>query len=328
MVGLGLSRSLTVSALILLIPLPAALIGSGTITMTLLVARWFVAQRGRAMALAILGMSLGGLVLAPAIGFLVEAIGWRAAVIASGAGGATLLLLLALFVRERPGEGDVERTGASVAPRADTGDAPATAPPKVGALLRRTDFWFIAGSTALTTAIIQAVGISIVPLALEDGLSMVQATSLVSAMGGAAVAGKLLLSVFADRVDRIALMTVMFIVGGAVNAALLMNTGFYSLLACAAFLGLATGALMPVFYALLADRFGTQVFGTVRGLTVPITGVAAAVAVRFAGEVYDREGSYDLLFAVGIAAQLLAAVLIYSARVKTTGRSLSLARSA
>lgn len=314
MVGLGLSNSIILSALILLVPLPAALIGTGTITMTLLVARWFKAQRGRAMALSILGSSLGGFILAPLIGFAVEGFGWRAALMLSGVGGLMLILLLSLVVRERPGVRDVE-SGQGTAPSLPDGAAEQnTAPAKIGTVLRRGDFWLIALSTALATSIIQAIGISIVPLALAEGLTMLQATSLVSATGGAAIAGKLLLSVFADKVDRIALMTGMFVLGSAVNAALLTNTGYYPLLGCAALLGLATGALMPVFYALLADRFGTATFGTVRGLTVPILAIAGAIAMRLAGEVYDRTGSYQLLFAIFIGLQLLAAALILATR--------------
>lgn len=320
MSALGLSHSLAFSAFLLVIPLPAALLGTGTITMTVLVARWFTVQRGRAMALSILGMSMGAFVLAPVIGLLIEGIGWRLALIVSGIVGSSLLLLLSIAVRDRPGEGDVEGQKGAALPRMEAVAVPATTPPKVGSVLRRMDFWLIALSTALTTSIMQAIGISIVPLALEDGLSMLQATSLVSATGGAAIAGKLVLSVFADRVDRIALMTSMFVLSAAVNVALLMNTGFYPLLACAALLGVATGALMPVFYALLADRFGTQVFGTVRGLTVPILAVMGAVTVRFAGEVYDRTSSYNLLFAVFVVAQLLAAVLIFSTRFTRASR--------
>jgi sugar phosphate permease len=313
MVALGLSPSIALSALILLIPLPAALIGTGTITMTMLVARWFTAQRGRAMALSILGMSLGGFILAPLIGLAIVSFGWRLALIISGLGGLAVLLMLSLVMRDRPAPGDSE-SGQSSSPPAVAAAGTAKAPAKIGTLLKRPDFWTIALSTALATAIIQAIAVSIVPLGLEGGLTMLQATSLVSATGGAAIAGKLLLSVFADRVDRIALMTAMFVLGSVVNAALLMNTGFYPLLACAAFLGLATGALMPVFYALLADRFGTETFGTVRGLTVPILAITGATAVRFAGEVYDRTKSYDLLFSVFIGLQLLAALLIYSTR--------------
>jgi MFS family permease len=314
MVALALSPSIAFSAIILFIPLPAALLGTGTITMTMLVARWFDAQRGRAMALSILGMSLGGFILAPLIGLAIEAFGWRPALIISGLCGLLLLLLLSLVVRDRPVAGDSE-SGQSSAPHRSIATAgKPNAPAKIGILLRRADFWTIALSTALATGIIQAIAVSIVPLGLEGGLTMIQATSLVSATGGAAIAGKLLLSVFADKVDRIALMTAMFLLGSVVNAALLMNTGYYPLLACAAFLGLATGALMPVFYALLADRFGTETFGTVRGLTVPILALTGATAVRFAGEVYDRTKSYDLLFAVFIGLQLLAAMLIYCTR--------------
>jgi MFS family permease len=117
--------------------------------MTLLVARWFVAQRGRAMALSILGMSLGGFDFAPIVGLLIEGIGWRLALIASGLGGSAVLLLLALVVRERPGGDD--REGASGAASAPLKTAPSrTVAPKVGPLLRRLDFWFIALSTGLT----------------------------------------------------------------------------------------------------------------------------------------------------------------------------------
>lgn len=319
MAGLGISTSLIVSAFILLIPLPISLLGGGTITMTLLVARWFVEHRGRAMALSILGMSLGGFIFAPLGGLLIYELGWRLALIVLGVAGSAALMALSFVVRDPPKSADSSGTEASAA--AGEAKKRAAPPPKVGTILRRLDFWSIALSTAIATSVIKAIGISIVPLALESGLTMLQATTLVSATGGAAIVGKLLLSVFADKVDRIALMTAMFVLGSAVNVALLTNTGYYPLLACAAFLGLATGALMPVYYALLADRFGTEIFGTVRGLTVPILGIVGAVTVRFAGEVYDRTNSYDFLFGVFIAAQLLAAVFIFCTRFISWGAS-------
>jgi MFS family permease len=70
---------------------PTAYLGAGSLTNTLLIARWFTAQRGRAMMLAGIGTSLGTMIGAPAAGFLVQAYGWRTALIIIGLtiGGAT-----------------------------------------------------------------------------------------------------------------------------------------------------------------------------------------------------------------------------------------------
>jgi sugar phosphate permease len=317
LVTLGLSRSLWLSALVFALPLAIALQGSGTLTMTVLVARWFTAQRGRAMALAVLGMSLAGIVVTPAIGLLIHMEGWRAALITSGCAVSVLLLLTALMVRDRPGPGDVE----GGKPVKATADAPAPAPigkpAKIGALLRTPHFWTIALGSALALSVGQALAITLAPLALGAGLTMVKATTLISAAGGGAMAGKLSLAVIADRVDRVALLTGLFLLMGVVNAALLSSKSYASLLGCATALGLLSGALTPLFYALLADRFGAASFGTARGLMAPVIAVVSAVGVRFAGEVFDRTGGYDLMFYTFIAAQLLAAAFMFSTRFFT-----------
>jgi hypothetical protein len=49
-------------------------------------------------------------------------------------------------------------------------------------------------------------------------------------------------------------------------------------------------------------------------LMAPIVAVVSAVAVRFAGEVYDRTAGYDVMFYTFIVTQLLATALIFSTR--------------
>ena len=41
------------------------------------VAKWFVARRGMAISLASLGVSLGGVVMAPVLSLFIDAFGWR-----------------------------------------------------------------------------------------------------------------------------------------------------------------------------------------------------------------------------------------------------------
>ena len=313
LITLGLSRSLGLSAFIFALPLAIGLTGGGTLTMTVLIARWFQAQRGRAMALMAIGMSLGGVLVTPAVGFLIHSQGWRMALIISGCVVAALLLLTTLIVRDRPGPNDVESRKA-VQPSPGGSSAPLGQPEKIGALLRMPHFWTIALGSALALGVSQGVSITLAPLALGAGLTMIKATGLISAAGGGAMAGKLLLAVVADRVDRIALLSGLFVLVALINIALLLSESYIPLLISAGLLGITTGALTPLFYALLADRFGTASFGTVRGLMMPIVAVVGAASVRFAGEVYDRTESYDLMFYTFIVAQLVAAVFMIATR--------------
>lgn len=314
--ALGLSQSVWLSAAFMTLPLAAGVNGAAGLTMNVLVARWFVAQRGRAMALSVVGLSLGSVLVTPLVGVLIETYGWRTALMAVGVAEAGLLLLLATFVRERPRADEVE--GGRRAPAAAVSAKPAAAPPvgpmAVGAILRMPQFWSIALSAALGMGMAQALTVSVVPLALDEGMTMLQATSLVSLIGLAAIASKLLLAVVADKVDRVVLLSGLFILGALLNAALLASEGYAMLVACALLMGVTIGTLAPLVWTLLADRFGAASFGTVRGLSAPISSLMGAASVRFAGEVFDRTGGYDLMFASFIGAQLLAAIGMFSTR--------------
>jgi MFS family permease len=310
-VVLSLSRSLWLSAAVLALSLPAAYLGAGTLTMTVLLARWFTVQRGRAIALAAIGMSLGNITVAPLVGHLIEVEGWRTALLTSGGLVSAVLLVVSLLLRERPGPGDVEPGRAAVPVGAR---AAATSPAKVGAILRSAQFWSLSLGAALAMAVGQTLAITLTPLAIGGGLTTAQGASLISVMGGGAIGGGLLLAVIADKVDRINLLTGLFLLAGLLNAALLADHSYMLLAACAGLLGLSLGMATPAFYALLADRFGAASFGTERGMTMPILAAFGMIAIRLAGEVFDRTGSYDLLFSAFIAAQVAAAGLIFLTR--------------
>jgi MFS family permease len=313
---LSLSHSLWLNIAVLTVAVPTAYLGVGSLSATVFLARWFVANRGRAMALAGLGIFLGQIIVAPPLGYMIEHHGWRFALMASGGVLTLLLLPLGFIVRERPGPDDVEPGRATLA--ANVEDAAADKPASVGVILRTPAFWTVALGVSLGLAVSQTLVVTLVPLAREAGLSMMQATSLISVMGAGAIVTSLLLAVVADKIDRVLLLTVLFVIGALVNAALLSGHGYGLLLTCAAVLGALTAMVTPVFYALLADIFGARSFGTVRGLSFMALAVMAMIGIRFAGEVYDRTGAYQIVFHVGIATYLVAAALIFATRL--TGR--------
>jgi MFS family permease len=310
-ITLGLSQALWLSALVMGVGIPIAYLGSGSLANTLLVARWFKAHRGRAMLLAGLGTSLGSFIGAPLAGYLVEAYGWRSALVMMGVAIGALLLFFAFIVREWPGPDDRETSSPGApAASAPAPEAEAAEPLKIGTIVRSPYFWTIGLATAMSLGPNQALIVSLIPLGQEAGLTTMEAASLMSVLGAAAVASALSFSIVADRLNRVFVLAGLFGVEALVNAAILIDKSYYTLFGCAAAIGVVGGTLVHTFYALLADRFGAASFGTVRGATFMLVGTSGMIAVRYAGEVYDRTGGYDFMFASFIGIHLVAASLM------------------
>lgn len=308
---ISLSDILLLSAGVIAIPLAIGVV-VGPMSMSLLIARWFVIHRGRALALAVIGNSVAGIVVAPVAGWLIEAEGWRTALLTIAALVTTLLLAVSLLVRERPDPDDVESPTGPAHARNSQDRPQSPTPARAWVLLSMPQFWTISISVAIGLAIPQALMITIVPMALEVGLSTIQAASLISVAGLSSIGGKLLLALVADRVNRIILLSSLFALG-SLTSALLLVSGNYQLLLCAAVLmGVTSGTIPPIYQALVLDRFGLASFGTVRGMIVPITAGTGAAAIRLIGEVFDRTGGYHVGLTVFVVAALLASALMYA----------------
>jgi MFS family permease len=321
MLTLGLSHSLWLSAAILTLGIPLAYLGAGSLTATLLIARWFAARRGRAMMFSGIGLSLGSLISPPTVGLLVEANGWRHSLLIIGAALGAVLVVMAVIVRERPRSDEVESTGPSSSPSSAAGNPMGAAPMTVLAMLRMPQFWTLSISTSVAMGAFTTIVVSLVPMARAHGFGMLQATGLISVMGAAAVVGALLLAPIADRVDRVSLQSVLFLLGVPINVVLLSGYRYATLLTAAIILGIATGTATPTFYALLAERFRTSSFGTVRGISFFLLGVFGLLELRFGGALFDKTGDYRATFVAAIVLAVASAVLMYTTRYtrKDTG---------
>ena len=312
--ALGLSRSLPLSAFVLMVPLAIGYGGAATLGLTVLIARWFDVHRARAIALGMIGMSLGGVVMPPLAGALIERVGWRATLEILGCGTAAVLALIFLIVRVRPRPDEVEPGAHAAVPGHATDGSTLGKPVTVLQILGAPQFWTVVVGFSLALGALQGIQVSIAPLALGAGFSLAQATTLMAALGGGAVAGALLVALFADRFDRVTLLALITLLSALLSAAPLLGHGYPVLLAVSVGAGFGSMALSPLFYAQLADEFGAASFGTALGLMAPIAGLLGAAGIRFAGEVFDRTGGYDLMFYVFVGVGVLAAALIFSTR--------------
>src|SRR5262245_27662171 len=110
------------------------------------VAHWFDDRRGLALALALVGFSLGYITAGPLAATLITRVGWRAAYALLGGGCGFLTLLAALTVR-LPRAADGLRPRA-VAPRASVG-APAAPSVTLATALTDPRQWYLNASWLL-----------------------------------------------------------------------------------------------------------------------------------------------------------------------------------
>src|SRR3989442_1455301 len=68
------------------------LVGLGPVPMSVLLSRWFLEKRGRAVGIAFSGMGAGVFVTGPLAQWLISAFGWRAASAPLGASALVVLL--------------------------------------------------------------------------------------------------------------------------------------------------------------------------------------------------------------------------------------------
>jgi len=326
-ITIGLSHAHWLSALALTIGIPIAYLGGGSLSVTLLIARWFTTQRGRAMMLGGLGISFGSLIGPPAIGLLVDVNGWRKALLIMGAALGALLFALATLVRERPGANDLE-AGREIVSAKPVGQAERRilSPKTALRVLRVPQFWTMSLSAAMVLGVFTVIAISLIPLGRSNGMSMLQATALMSIMGGTAIMGALLLAPIADRVERVSLLSGLFLLGVLVNTVLLSGGRYSFLLASAISLGLGSGTATPTFNALLADRFGTASFGTVRGLSMLVISVFGLIELHFGGVLYDSSGDYKATFRACIAISLAGAALMFATHITRPPEEIATAR--
>ena len=84
--------------------LALGLLGASTMTCVILISSWFYRQRGLAIGIALVGTSLGSILLSPVNALLIERVGWRQAFQIEAAIPIALMVFVLLVVRNSPRE--------------------------------------------------------------------------------------------------------------------------------------------------------------------------------------------------------------------------------
>jgi MFS family permease len=273
------------------------------------VAKWFTRRRGIAVGLASAGGSLGTFALPPVAHLMVSALGWREAYVVFGAAVLLTLNALALLMRRDP-----EAMGL-VPDGVPAGRAPARsgAHPSgwtVAQALRTRAFWMLYGLFAATWTPVFIPLVHLVPMARGFGVPPFLAATLVSAVGVAAMAGRLVMGAASDRIGRRGALAVALVLQVLAFAGFAWSRELPALYAASLLFGFSYGAASTLFTPTVAEFFGREHAASLAGLLFALAGSMAACGPFAAGFIYDRAGDYRLAWWLSAGCNALALGLL------------------
>jgi MFS family permease len=263
---------------------------------------WFDRNLALALAVASAGVSVGVAAFARLVTVMIDAHGWRSAFVASSVVALVVGLLgLRILIRENRDElPSTERL-----PQEEEG---ALSGLSLGEALRTADFWLF--SVAFLLVVLAGSGPQVhLPALLSDkGLSSGVIASVVAALAGGSVAGRIATGALLDRVS-FRLVAAMFFLGQALGILLLYWRPSLAILS-ALLMGGALGAEIDIMGFVMARRFGRVAYARILGVALAVAQSALLIGPVGTGIIYDRFGSYDLVLWTFPLLSMAAVVLI------------------
>ncbi len=237
-------------------------------------------------------------------------LGGRGAYVVFGV--AVLLALngLAVLMRRDPEtmglgpDGDARPRGATASPEGWT----------AGRAMRTRAFWLLFAVFGATWIPVFIPLVHLVPMARGLGISPLLAATLVSALGAAALVGRLLMGGASDRIGRRAALAVALVLQAVAFVGFALAHELPALYAASLVFGFSYGAGSTLFPAAVADFFGREQAASLAGLLFALAGSMAAWGPLAAGFIYDRAGDYRLAWWLSAACNAVALLLLASFR--------------
>src|SRR2546426_10106409 len=203
---LAFSLLLSLTQSICMVPLIAAVSG------------WFRRRLGLATGILWAAGGLGAALLAPLVSTLMAQLGWQGTFWSLGAVGGGLILSLTLLFRDRPADLGLTPYGATAADPPEVVRSPVLERQRRQAFLhhvRRTRaFWDLPLIHGLGCAGHGIVLIYVVPLAVEQGLTLVAAAVILSLIAVWSIGGRLLTPIVAERSGGKPIMAAALVIQG------------------------------------------------------------------------------------------------------------------
>ena len=283
-----------------------AILGAGTFTMTFAraITGWFVAGRGLALGLSLVGTGLIGAALPSYINWLVAHHGWASAYLGLALLPLVVGLPITILLFREPEE--VATPGVVTAPAVGHGFGEA-----IGTLA----YWQMTIGFFIAAVAIGAVMVHVIPMLGARGIDKATAAGLASLIGIAVTVGRLISGYLLDILPGRRVAFTMFALPAF--AALLLLYAGDNLWLCGvaiAMVGLAAGAEHDIAGYFTARYFGRAHYGAIYGLLYTVYGLGSGLGPLAMGAGASHFGGYREGLLTAAACFAVAAVTLGTLR--------------
>lgn len=278
---------------------------------------WFDRKRVRALTAVTLIAGFSSTIFLPLSAWLVEAQGWRTALL-------SLAVILAvgtipahaLLLRRRPEDLGLHPDGQD---DQRTEPAGSTQPSlTLGAALRDPMFRWVTLAFCLSSAVSFGAQLHLVPILLDRGFSPTLAATIAGLIGATQVLGRVLMTPFTGRVSLHSLSVAVLAIQPVALLVLLLVPELAGVIAFVVLFGAAKGCLTLVRPAFVANLYGPTHYASIAGVLAFSVTIAQAAASLGAGAAYDALGRYDPILWVLVLVSALASLCLLPARRAAT----------
>ena len=309
--------------LVILLVLSPPIMGGFDSTSITATCRWFIRRRGMALAITVLGFSIGGAAIPPILSVASDAFGWRTTLLAAGLILWAIYLPLSTRMYSSPEELGLLPDGD---PPPEEDDSPGstrnTQSPRSPAgyegmrlseAFRTPTYWILSLSLAMRGMVFTSISIHVVAIMIWKGIDEGTAGLLIAGMAISWLPISLLMGWMGDRWDK-------KLVAGA--GAVIAGMGMFGLaywdqvapwqmMLIFVMWAFSEGGL-PLGWAMLADQFGRRNFGVLRGGIMATFGVLGLGTPLYAGWIFDTTQSYQWVILPAGALLVLAGLLSWA----------------
>jgi MFS family permease len=299
---LAFSVLLSLTQSICLVPLMAAVSG------------WFRRRLGLGTGILWAAGGLGSALLAPLVSVLLDQLGWQGTFWSLGAVGGGLILSLTVFFRNRPADLGLMPYGATAADPPEVVRSPAIERLRRQVFtqhMRRTRaFWHLPLIHGLGCAGHGIVLLYVVPLAVEQGLTLVSASVILSLISVCSIGSRLLTPIVAERSGGKPVMAAALVIQGLTVLVLFWAHEVWTFYLFGSLFGIGFGGEMSAYLVVNRQYFGTGPTSTLYGWEMLGALLGHAVASGLAGLVLAVTGAFPPVLALSMAFSLVGVLVI------------------
>jgi len=255
----------------------------------ILVSHWFEKRRGTAIGITLVGTSLGGMIFPQYGTAMLEAVGWRGAMLTALVFPALMLLLTIFIIRDRP-------AASSVQAGAET-QADATFGVDYLVAIRTPTFWALALIAMATFYTVLGMQAHLFLYMRDLNFTPARATNMVSLFFLCALVGKFVFGVLADSFDRqrVFYINMLVMLSGALAFAAMQPTW---VVPAVIVIGGGWGGVYSMIQLSVMNCFGLRAAGKILGTITILDALGGGLGIWLSGVLYDYTDSYRLAFAI------------------------------